>query len=537
VVLKNLSVSMKLWLILLVAIAGMGANQLYSLYALKIELMESRQEKIEELVDTAYSLIAGSYKRLGNTHEAREEAKELVRQLSYSTKGYFWINDENLILVMHPKKPAKEGKDMTNVQDGTGQYHWQAMRSVVQRNGEGLVRYSYLGPKSTEPQPKISYVKGFQPWGWIVGTGVYVDDLNALFWNRAQVSLFVAGISLLAVALLIWLISNNIIQPVQALSAPMAEAAQGKLRNRINSKRKDEFGGLGDAFNNMLAGQTSLIRQLSEACHQLTSTAGTLLSTTSSTQQGVQRQFEEVDQLATAMDEMSSTIHEVAVHATQTADATQKATQQAEQGQHAVNGAITSIKQLADEVESTAGSLQQLDSQCHEIGAVVEVIETISEQTNLLALNAAIEAARAGDQGRGFSVVADEVRSLAMRTQQSTVEIQAMIQRLQSGAQEAVGVMNRSLEKSSDSVGRAQDAGDVLQQMVDQMQTINDMSVQIATAAEEQSAVSDEMTRGLHQIRDVSSATHEGAETMAKNSQELNRMVSSFETSIGRFDV
>lgn len=535
--LKNLSVSMKLWLILLVSLAGLTANQLYSLYALKSELMDSRQEKIQELVDTAHSLIEGSYQRLGNTEAARKEAKELVRQLSYAEKGYFWINDENLILVMHPKKPAKEGNSMANIRDGDGKLHWQAMRDIVRQNGEGLVHYSYLPPGSDESKAKISYVKGFKPWGWIVGTGVYVTDLNALFWNRASVAIVVAGFSLLAVALLILMIARNIVQPVQALSSPMAEAAQGRLRSRIKTGRKDEFGRLGEAFNDMLTGQTSLIRQLSDACGQLTTTASTLLNTTDNTQQGVQRQFEEVDQLATAMDEMSSTIHEVAHHATQTADATRQATRQADEGQQAVAGAIESIQQLASEVESTAGSLQKLDSQCHDIGAVVEVIETISEQTNLLALNAAIEAARAGDQGRGFSVVADEVRSLAMRTQQSTVEIQAMIQSLQQGAQSAVDVMNRSLEKSSDSVERAQQAGEVLNAIVAQVQTINDMSTQIATAAEEQSAVSDEMTRGLHQIRDVSSETSEGAETMAHNSRELNRMVNAFESSIGRFEV
>ncbi|MCV6591271.1 MAG: methyl-accepting chemotaxis protein [Marinobacterium sp.] len=535
--LKNLSVSMKLWLILIVSIAGLSANQLYSLYALKAELLDSRQTKIKELVETAYSLIEGSYQQLGDTPEARAQAKELVRRLGYAQKGYFWINDENLILVMHPKKPAKEGKDMTNVRDGDGQLHWQAMRNIVLSQGEGLVNYSYLGPKNPEPQPKISYVKGFKPWGWVVGTGVYVNDLNAHFWNRASVAIGVAVASTLAVAVLIMMIARNIIQPVQALSTPMAEAAEGRLRNRIKERRRDEFGALGEAFNNMLAGQTSLISQLSDACGQLTSTASTLLNTTDSTQQGVQRQFEEVDQLATAMDEMSSTIHEVAHHATQTADATRQASDEAEDGKHAVTGAIESIQQLAQEVESTADSLKQLDAQCHEIGAVVEVIETISEQTNLLALNAAIEAARAGDQGRGFSVVADEVRSLAMRTQQSTVEIQTMIQNLQNGAQQAVAVMNRSMQKSGDSVERAQQAGEVLNRIVDQVQTINDMSTQIATAAEEQSAVSDEMTRGLHQIRDVSSETSEGAETMASNSRELNRMVSTFQRSIGRFEV
>ncbi len=535
--LKNFSVSMKLWLISLVALIGLSANQLYSLNALKSELMDSRQEKIQELVETAHSLIAGSYKRLGNTEAARAEAKELVRELSYAGKGYFWINDENLILVMHPNKPAKEGSDMTYVRDGNGKYHWQAMRDIVKQDGGGLVHYNYLKPKTKEHLDKISYVKGFKPWGWIVGTGVYVTDLNALFWNRASVSIGVTLASILAVAALILMISRDIVQPIQALSKPMAAAAEGKLRQRIQGRRRDEFGRLGDAFNNMLTGQTTLIRQLSDACGQLTSTASTLLTTTDNTKQGVQRQFEEVDQLATAMDEMCSTIHEVAHHATQTADATQQATEQANEGQQAVQGAIHSIQQLADEVESTAGSLQQLDSQCHEIGAVVEVIETISQQTNLLALNAAIEAARAGDQGRGFSVVADEVRSLAMRTQQSTVEIQTMIQNLQSGAQKAVDVMGRSMERSSESVQRAQVAGEVLDQIVSQIQTINDMSTQIATAAEEQTAVSDEMTRGLHQIRDVSSETSDDAETMAHNSQELNRMVTQFETSIGRFEV
>ncbi|WP_372239626.1 methyl-accepting chemotaxis protein [Pseudomonas sp. L-22-4S-12] len=244
-----------------------------------------------------------------------------------------------------------------------------------------------------------------------------------------------------------------------------------------------------------------------------------------------------VDQVSTAATEMSSAVHEVARNAQHAADAARSAETQSREGAQVVGATIQAIRQLAHEVESASSTIQTLEQETANIGAVLAVIKGIAEQTNLLALNAAIEAARAGEQGRGFAVVADEVRALAARTQDSTKDIQQMIERLQIGVQNAVKAMHSGSEKARDSVERAAGVDGALSATGDSVARINDMAAQIATACEEQSSVTEEIARNISDIRDLSNEAALTSEQSTQASARLSELSSGLAQLVGRFRV
>jgi len=251
----------------------------------------------------------------------------------------------------------------------------------------------------------------------------------------------------------------------------------------------------------------------------------------------VHQQQSEVNQVATAMNEMSATVQEVASNASHAAQAAQDASEQAGEGLKVVDHTISSINNLANAVEEASGVINQLESDTDNIGVVLEVIRGISEQTNLLALNAAIEAARAGEQGRGFAVVADEVRTLASRTQESTLEIRSMIESLQSGSTQAVEVMTKGKEQAAISVGHAQKAGESLNGITQAVSSISDMNTQIATAAEEQTAVAEEINQNIVNISQLGEQAVSGAQQTSDASEELARLSNELQMMVGQFRV
>ncbi len=253
------------------------------------------------------------------------------------------------------------------------------------------------------------------------------------------------------------------------------------------------------------------------------------------TNQGINQQFSDVEQVATAMNEMASTVKEVARSAAEAASAADGADGQVNEGNRVVSDVVDTIHELATEVQSTAGVINELETESNNIGSVLDVIRGIAEQTNLLALNAAIEAARAGDQGRGFAVVAAEVRTLASRTQQSTTEIQEMILCLQDGAQKAVIAMDQGQKKAQSTVKRAEDAGRTLEEIAGSVYKITDKNTQIASAAEEQSAVTEEINRNLVAINDVANQSAQGSQQIAGASDELTRLASDLRSMVATF--
>ncbi|HQU16930.1 MAG: hypothetical protein B7Z66_00990 [Chromatiales bacterium 21-64-14] len=326
-----------------------------------------------------------------------------------------------------------------------------------------------------------------------------------------------------------------LVRKLRELSDAANAISGGDVRRRCAIQSHDVIGDIVDSFNRMGENLRNVIGQILNSTAQLASATEQMSVIVEHAGEGVKRQQHETDQVATAINEMSATAQEVARNAAQAAQAAQQADSETNSGKLVATEAIGAIDALATAVGEASGVIHQLESESGSIGVVLDVIRGIAEQTNLLALNAAIEAARAGEQGRGFAVVADEVRTLASRTQKSTQEIQEMIERLQAGAGNAVQVMDQAGGLAKSGVDQVEKAAESLASIASAVRTINDMNTQIASAAEEQSAVTEEINRNVVTISQISTETADGARQTATASQQLARLAAELQDLVSHF--
>ncbi len=375
-----------------------------------------------------------------------------------------------------------------------------------------------------------------------IGVLVLAKDRSLFASAMTTLSTLVTGLGVLSVALigvLVWLISRSVVKPICEAAKAMEgiASAEGDLTVRMDESGRDEVSRLSRAYNRFAEKTERMIDSVSQSAGSLSVQIGDFATLAEHTKRGVDKQYEQTTQVATAMTEMSATVHDVAQNTTQTAEAAKEADQQARAGSDVVSLVTRSIDSLAAEVGRAVQTVRSVEQDSDRIGSVLDVIRGIADQTNLLALNAAIEAARAGEQGRGFAVVADEVRTLAKRTQDSTEEIQEMIQSLQSGVQQAVKVMEISQKQAGETVEQASQAHSALDSITRAVDTITQMSSQIATAAEEQSAVAEDINRNIVEITELADSTakdsansHTTGEQMSRQIDQLINLLSQFHT-------
>ena len=352
------------------------------------------------------------------------------------------------------------------------------------------------------------------------------QQLDSRRTTDSSLSLLIGLAAVIAGLLLMWLTARGVTRPILGVAAMLKDIASGEgdLTRRLDYARQDELGELAGWFNRFLDKLQPVIADVKRSVQDARGTADQSAAIASQTSAGMQQQFREVDQVATAFQEMSATAHDVAHNAAQAAEAARSADQASREGLGVIGQTTASIELLANEMNVAMQEVEGLASSSEQIGSVLEVIRSIAEQTNLLALNAAIEAARAGEAGRGFAVVADEVRNLAKRTQDSVEEIRQVIEGLQSGTKEVVSTMHSSHRQAQGSVAQVEQAVAALQRIGQAVSVITDMNLQIASAAEEQSSVAEEINRNVASIRDVTEAISSKAEESAQVSQNLNRL-------------
>ena len=541
--LRNMSISRRLWLILIVAVLMLFALGLLMLRQIHDDLYQAKRQQTQHVVQTASGILT-FYHSLETTgvmtrDAAQKQALSAVRGLRYDHDDYFWINDLTPVMIMHPANPKLDGQNLSAIRDPDGFAVFNEFVILAKAKGAGIVNYRWPKPGAEAPVAKTSYIQLFEPWGWIIGSGVYVDDVQAEFSGQVwKASLIGLGIALV-MALLVTLIARSIVQPLQAAVNAMGNIASGEsdLTRSLDTHGDDDVTQLSRHFNSFTAKLRQVVSQLQVCANALGESSRELGTNATQAHARSQQQSQQMELVATAINEVTYGVQDVAKNAEHAASEMRDAQVQAQQGQVNIDGSLQQIDQLSGTIRQAVEVIRTLSSESTQIGGVLEVIRSIADQTNLLALNAAIEAARAGEQGRGFAVVADEVRLLAQRTQKSTAEIQLMIERLQGHSEAAVKVISDSHSASQLTIEQAGQAGASLNAIGQALRNLNGLNASIASATLQQAHVVEDINQNVTQAAGLSHSTALAAEQSSAASVQLRGLSEQLDGLLRQFKV
>ncbi|PMN01697.1 chemotaxis protein [Vibrio lentus] len=526
--------------IILIALLALTAT---GLWTLRVASNMDNKARVTELFKSAYSILTEVEKMAidGTLEEqqAKQLATRLLRNNIYKDNEYVYVADENMTFVATPLDPQLHGTSFNDFKDGDGNSVGQLIQRVLGNRTGQIIEYTWTQklPDGTIEE-KLSIAEKTPHWGWVVGTGIGFNEVNARFWSTAQWQLFLCVV-------IAGLILSSLIVSIKRMLALLGgepkdvrEAVQAVAEGRIQTSFETQTinGSIYHAVQQMSKSLAELVSNLNASMLALRGELQRVEDRAGSIAQLTETQQQSTEMIATAMTEMASSANNVADSAGDTARNTDEADKQSQHTQQLIHNTVDNIQGLAGQLGTASEAVANLDSDVHNIVKVLDVIGDIAEQTNLLALNAAIEAARAGEQGRGFAVVADEVRNLAGRTQSSTKEIQLMINNLQEGSRNAIKTMEVCATTSESTVTESQNASEALQQIVVALESISSMSHQIATAAAEQTQVSDDISKRINmieesgnQLSNVVTESHNSTQTLASLSNELEAWVNRFE--------
>jgi len=508
----------------------------------KARMLEERQYKLRNLVETAYAAMSYFEKeaREGrmSIDDAKKGAKEAVRAMRYDKVEYFWIHDLQDVMIMHPIKPELDGKKLDQLKDKNGKLLFLEFNKTVKATGAGFVDYLWPKPGSEEGVPKISYVKGFEPWGWVIGTGIYIDDVDATFRSDAM-KLSLAGLAIggfIAIALL--LISRNINRTLggdpSVATAITRRITAGDLSTHVHCAAGDKdsllanIGAMQDTLRQMISSITGNAEQVAKAADQL-------LHASEQVADQAHRQSSAASTMASSVHQMAASIEQVKDNTAEAHSISREAGSISEEGAAVIHSAATEMRKISDAVQSSSEIVEELGHQSNQITSIVNTIKEIADQTNLLALNAAIEAARAGEQGRGFAVVADEVRKLAERTSLSTTEIAGMVDKIQNGTRSAVNSMQAGVTQVSNGVELANQAGDSINRIRDGAARVAVVIDGISESILEQSAAGNKIADQLENIAQMSEDSAMAVQRTADSARQLHSLSASLHQSVAQF--
>lgn len=547
--LRRMKISQRIWLILVVALVSMTLLALATLTTLRTEYREAEITKATHLVESAHTMM-GFYQAKEASGQltggqARAQALEALRGMRYGGgTEYFWVNDMNNVMIMHPMAPQTEGVDLTTITNSDGRPNIITdMVKLVREQGTAHIEYTWSRPGENpgegEGHRKIAAFTHFEPWDYMIGTGIFIADLEAKFLAEAIKMLVFVTLLTLAMILILFIIGRSISKPLNSVVEAMRDIASGEadLTRRLDDDAHDELSLIAYHFNNFISNLRTIVQQLGDSANQLTSAGQQLNQISDSSLRGMTQQSEKMELMATAVNEITYGVQDVAQNANAAAQEVENANEGANNGRTQVSKTIEQIGHLSDSVKTAVRHMESLSSDAQEITSVLDVIRNIAEQTNLLALNAAIEAARAGEMGRGFAVVADEVRNLAQRTQKSTEEIHNMINKLQTNTHSAVEVINQSDRYSEISVQQANAAGAALDQIAESMQQMVALNASIASATTQQSTVVEDVNRSVTEAAELARETTDGAQQTAQASEHLTQLGKQIDGLVAQFRV
>jgi len=494
------------------------------------KVAEAYKEKLKNIVDITYNAIQSLDSRSGLTKsEKKQSALNIIKNMRYNDNGYIWINDMNPKMIMHPIKPDLNGKDLSDFKDPNGKHLFNEFVKVCRERGEGFVDYMWPKPGYDKPVAKLSYVKLFKPWNWILGTGIYLDGIKAVEIQKTReiqsaiarqrngligiiIILFVLGAGVTTY------ISRKITIPIKHAGEMLKDIAQGEgdLTKRLKVETKDEVGEMADWFNKFIDTIQKIIKDVAQNANQVREASGELSIISKQMTSGAEQTSEKANVVAAAGEEMSSNMSSVAAATEEAATNVNMVATAAEQMIATINEIAQNSEKASNitgeavaQTQSASNKVDELGSAANEIGKVVETITEISEQVNLLALNATIEAARAGEAGKGFAVVANEIKDLAKQTAEATQEIKGKIGAIQDSTGATVTEIGQILKVIND---------------------VNDIVSNIATAVEEQSVTTKEIaenvvqaSQGIQEVNENVAQSSAVAGDIAKDIENVNQ--------------
>lgn len=539
--LRRFSIFQRFAILVGIVIFGLIVLSISSLTHQYNALKNEQYLKTQNVVETAYSIIDHFYELEQNKaltqKQAQSQAIQTIRALRYDETNYFWINNYQPEMVMHPIKPALEGKSLSNNKDPDGKALFVDMVNIVKKDGEGFIPYKWPKPGKDKPVEKIAFVKGFNQWQWIVGSGVYLDSIDTTFSEQRNLIILYAVVMILAIILLSYFIGKSILIPTRLAADMMKDISQGEgdLTRTLNEEGNDEISELSKSFNSFISKMRESLTNVSQSVRDVNEHVHTVDESSKTSQSFIELQNDSSTQVAAAMEQMTHQIHDVSRNAEAAEEAANDAAKNASTGKNVVAKTITAIETLSSNIETVSRVTEDLANESHNIGSVLDVIRSISEQTNLLALNAAIEAARAGEHGRGFAVVADEVRTLASRTGKSTDEIQSMITKLQEGTKAAVEAVKASQTLSVSTVDQASSANTSLNEIERLVSVITEMNSQIARATEQQTSAADEVNLRINDLSHSTEQSLSNTKQLTDASDKLKQSSSELSNVVNRF--
>ncbi len=551
----NFTIKTRLYILAIVPILIISVGMMFFTYSelkemnathvvsTKDTIMKTKQDELKAYLEIADSSIT----QLKNTNASREDAINQLKQIKFGTEGYLFGYDSKGVRLLLGTSDKGIGDTFWNLQDTTKLYLVQEIIKQAKQGG-GFTTYFFPKPGETESSPKLSYSIYYPQWDLVIGTGFYIDNVEKVVEKMEVIAdqqsidsvksiAIISFVIIVLAGLFAIAINQSIIRPLKTFDRSIAQFASGDadLTARMESFNIPEFSVLSNNFNAFVTSLQSIIKNVSEVSNEVSQETQNMAGRASQVNELIESERQETEQVAAAMTELTSTAGEISSNASQAALAAKEAEDTTAEATEIFMSAAESVQALAGDVAKANEVVSELEGNVQNISSSLLVIQDIAEQTNLLALNAAIEAARAGEQGRGFAVVADEVRKLASRTQESTQEIHQVIEQLKSASDAAVKTMEVGLNRSTDTVGRAGAAREALNKIQNSINVIMDMNDLIATATEEQSQVGNDISKRVEFISEQSNQTaiiagqnREGGELLSFKARDLAELVDRF---------